>query len=443
MGMLNRKHVGFAVVLLAFLLGGRGLCAQEAPSSLTIEEAVQAALTRNPSIRAAREQVAAAGARVKGARADALPQVGLSVEYRRITSPPSFEIPPLVPGDPPREIAVSPEDNTVGILAARQAVYTGGRIPAQTSRAEALLDVAVGRLGAAEAQVALQAREAYYGLLLSQGLVQSAEKSLAAAREQFASATAKFEAGTAARFDVLRAQTQVSEAEQTLVETRNQVGISRVALNRVLGLPLDQDIALSEPGLAPLPEENLASLVEMAGRERSELLAARAQLAAAEAGIRLAESARLPEIGVEADYQAVAEVTPVQTSGWTFMARASIEIFDGGRTRANIVEARSLREETRANLEDALQGVEQEVREAYLNLESARPTIETAKTRLAQAEEAYEVATVRYEAGAGTAVELADALAALTAARANLDRAIFNYNAAYARLQRALGRATY
>jgi outer membrane protein TolC len=50
---------------------------------------------------------------------------------------------------------------------------------------------------------------------------------------------------------------------------------------------------------------------------------------------------------------------------------------------------------------------------------------------------------VRYESGVGTAVELADALAALAAARTNQDQATFNYNTAYAGLQRALGRSTY
>jgi len=441
MSMLRKNTIGLIVVL--FLPCASILSAQEAAPPLSIEEAVQTALSRNLNVRAARQQAAAAGARIRAARADSFPQLQASAEYRRITSPASFEIPSLGPGIPPREVAVATEENVVGTVAARQAVYTGGRIPAQISRAEALLDAALGRLASTEAQVALQTREAYYGVLLSQGLVRSAERSLAAAREQLAAATAKFEAGTAAQFDVLRAQTQVSEAEQNLAEARNQVEITRMALNRILAAPLEQVRPLSEPGLAPFPMENLPSLVETAGRQRPELLAARAQLAAAEQGIRLAESQRRPEFDLSAGYQTVSKETPAQTTGWTFSAIVSMEIFDGGRTRANIAEARSLRDEARTNLEDTSMAVEQDVRQAYLNLQTARQTIKTAKTRLAQAEEAHSVATVRYEAGVGTAVELADALAALTAARTNVDRATFNYNIACAALQRALGRTTY
>ncbi len=444
MSMLSRNSVRFAGAFAVFLVFGVSvLMAQEAPPPLNIDEAVRMALSENPTVQAAREEVAAAEARVRGARANRIPEVAASIEYTRITPLPTFEIPSMGPGIPASEVTISREETTVGTIAARQAVYTGGRIPAQVSGTEAALDAAVARLGATEAQVALQTREAYYGVLLSQSLVQSVEKSLAAAEEQLGVATAKFEAGTAARFDVLRAQTQISEAEQNLMEVRNQVEISRVALSKLIGAPLGQAFTLPEPPTAPLPEEDLPSLVETAGSQRAELLAARAQFAAAEAGIRLAESARRPELGLTANYQVVAEESPVQVTGWTFMAIASMEIFDGGRTRANITEAKSLRDQARANLEETSRTVEQDVRQTYLSLHTARQTIETARTRLAQAEEAYEVATVRYEAGVGTAVELADALATLTAARTNLDRSIFRYNIAYARLQRALGRITY
>ncbi|HET6456833.1 MAG TPA: TolC family protein, partial [Armatimonadota bacterium] len=335
------------------------------------------------------------------------------------------------------------KDNTVLTIVTRQSIYTGGRISSQISRAEAMYDVSVARLGVTEAQVALQTREAYYGVLLAQSLVKSAGQSLTSARDQLKTATDRFEVGTAARFDVLRAQTQVSEAEQTLTEARNQVQISQVALDRVLGLPLDKPLALAEPAAAPQLSEDVAALIQTADKQRGELLAARAQVAAAESGIRLARSQRLPQLGLSANYQNLAIETPAQTNGWTLMVTASMEIFDGGRARSDIAEAKALKNEASANLQDASRGVEQDVRQAYLNLQTARQTIDTAKARLAQAQEAYDVATVRYQAGVGTATEVADALSALTAARTNLDRATFNYSTAYARLQRALGNIEY
>lgn len=410
---------------------------------LTIQDAVTMAITQNLNVRAARSQVAAAGARIDIARAARKPQLGLTAEYRRISVPGDFTVPPLGPGIPERQVSVQADENVAATISARQEIYTGGRIRAQISRASALFDVSLGRLGTTEADISLQTREGYYSVLLAESLIRTAEKSLAAAREQLEAATAKFEVGTAPRFDVLRAETMVSEAEQDLVEVQNQAEVAEVALNRLLGVALDQDQGLAEPDPSPFPDQNLSSLIELALRERAELLSGRARLAAAEAGIRLAKSGRRPSFGILADFQTVLEETPAETTGFTFMATATLEIFDGGRISAEISEARALRDEAHANLEESLRAVEQDVRKEYLNLKTARQTLSTAGTRLAQAEEAHEVARVRYEAGVGTAVEVADALATLTGARTNLDRARSNYNIAYARLQRALGRVTY
>ncbi len=227
------------------------------------------------------------------------------------------------------------------------------------------------------------------------------------------------------------------------MEALNQAKVTEVTLNRLLGVPLEQPQRLIEPGLSAFPEEDLTALIDTAFRERAELLSARAQLAASEAGIKLAKSGRRPSFGILADYQTVLKETPVETTGVTFMATVGLEILDGGRISAEISEAQALRDEAQANLEESLRAVEQEVRQEYLNLKTAQQTLSTAQTRLAQAEEAHEVARVRYEAGVGTAVEVADALATLAAARTNRDRSRFNYNIAHAKLQRALGRAMY
>ena len=430
------------LLLAIFFLAAIG-SAQESATPLTIDQAVRTALSNNLTIRSARDEVSAAESRIGAAKAGKFPEILAQAQRIELSNVPSVQIPSLGPGIPPQQLTFSVKENTIGTIITRQAIYTGGRLSAQISRAEAVYDLSVARLGVTQAQVALQTREAYYGLLLAQSLVRSAEQSLTAAKDQLKTATDRFEVGTAARFDVLRAQTQVSEAEQTLTEARNQVQTAQVALNRILGLPLDKSLALTEPAAAPQLSEDVAALIRTADKQRGELLAARAQLAAAESGIRLARSERLPQLGLSANYQTVANETPSQVNGWTFMATASMEIFDGGRAHSDLAEAKSLKDEAGTSFQDTSRGVEQDVRQAYLNLQAAGQTIETARARLAQAQEAYDVATVRYQAGVGTATEVADSLAALTASRTNLDRATFNHSTAYARLQRALGNIEY
>jgi outer membrane protein len=441
--MISRIAILSAVSLACLLTCVPSLSAQDAPpaSALTIDEAVQTALSRNASVRVARDEVEAARARIAAAESGRLPSIQGTVGYQHVGSPSTITIPSADPAIPSRAVTVGAKDSVVTAVSARQAVYTGGRVSAQITGAQTRFDAALGQLGTTEEQVALQTRESYYNVLLSESLVRSAEQSLAAAKSQLDTAQAKYEAGTAARFDILRAQTQVSEAEQSTVQARNQVVVSQVALNRMLGAPLDTAYVLAEPTSPPLPDQALPVLIDIARRQRSELLTSRARLAAAEAGIRAAESERLPQISASASYQASSADNPIQPTGLTFGVLASMEVFDGGRIRADIREAKALRNEARVNLEDTSQAVEQDVRRAYADLQTARQTLDTAKARLAQAQEAYDVAAVRYEAGVSTATELADALAALTAARTSLDNTRFGYDISYARLQRALGGA--
>lgn len=409
---------------------------------LTIGEAVQRAVSRNLTIAAARERVEQAQAGIEIARSGRRPTVNASVQYSRTPGGGEFEI-PVAPGQPPQVIRISSAENTIGIIEARQAIYTGGRVSAQIDRANALYDVSLGQLGATEADIALQTRESYYNVLLAQSLTESERLNLEAAQEALRVAQVRFEVGTAAQFDVLRAQTTVSEAEQRLEEAQNQARIAEINLNRLIGAPIPQDQQLVEPALAPFPEQEPSALADIALQQRGEILSARAQVASGEAGIEIARAERRPEVGVAATYQIVGNESPAQTTGLGFIATASLPVYEGGRIRANIRQSQSVRNESRLNLEETERLVEQDVRQQYLNLQTARRTIETAQARLTQAREAYEIATVRYEAGVGTAVEVADALATLAAARTNLDQARFNYNTTYARLQRAIGFAVY
>ncbi len=414
-----------------------------AQEPLTIDDAVKKSIARNLSVQAAHERVDQARAQIGIVRLGRLPSIELRAEYERNPAGGAFDIPSIAPGVPPQTVTVYSAENTTATIEVRQAVYAGGLFAYRTSQANALYDVALESLAATEAQTALQTRESYYSALLAQSLIVSQELNLAAARQHLKVAQDKFEVGTAARFDVLRAQTTVSEAEQSLEEARSQARSAVFNLNRLIASPIAQDQQLVQPPMVTFPAEDVDALVKKALDRRGEVLAARAQLSANEAAIEAARSERRPRIAVTASYQQVSRESPVLSSGMTFGATASLPIYDGGRISSNVSKAKSARDEAHSNLEESLLEVEQDVRQQYLDLRTARLTISTAETRLTQAQEAYDISGVRYEAGVGTAVEVADALASLAAARTNLDKSRFKYSVAYARLQRALGVVTF
>lgn len=438
--MLGKTITGFAITFLSLCaFCAAPVFAQEAAApALTLDQAVQTALAKNLTLQEARLQVAASRARIDAARSNEFPQVGSTGQSSHQTAIPTFSIPGA-----PVPVSIIPKDNIVGVITARLAVYTGGRNQALVSRAEAQYDAEVARLGTTESQVAFRTRAAYYDVLLNESLTKSNTASLASARAQLDAAQARFEAGTAPKFDVLRAQTQVSAGEQLVTASQNQLGNSQITLNRILGVPLEQKYALTTPGTAPIPTENVNSLVTTAESQRSELLTAQAQVVAAQQGIVLAQSEVLPELDLVASYQTVQNVSAAQITNWTLSAQINWSMFNGGRSQADVRESKALTAEAKVNVEDTRRQVEQEVRQSLSDVQTAAKQIDAAKDQLAQATDAYDIASVRYQAGVATATELADALAALSLARTNLDRALFNYNIAYAGLQRALGRTTY
>lgn len=407
-----------------------------AESPLSIDQAVNLALKHNASVLAAHSEVSAARAAIGVAKSAQYPDLMGQSVYTHITDVPSFSF-----GG--QTIALAAEDEVLSTVTLRQSIYTGGRISGGISQAEALYDLSVGNLGTTQIQVALQVRQAYFAVLLNQALVQSASDTLAAAERQLTDAQSRYEAGTSPKYDVLRAQTQVSQAQQTLLQAQNNVEISSIALNRVLGMALEVRYTLSDTTRIPDNSVGVEEMVKSAEKQRPEVLAARAYLAAAEQGIKIARSGGYPQLGVSLSYQDVTKPTTSLIPGYTLMASVSEEIFDGGRVRSSVRQAKASRELASIQLEDTIRMVEQDTRQAYLNLQTATKTQETAKATLAQAQEAYEVAVVRYEAGVGTATETADALAALTGAKTNLDNAKYGVSTAYATLQRTLGRTTY
>ena len=432
-----KANIGAWLLLLACSIGS--WAAEDAPKSLTIEQAVQTALSDNLALRTARLQVQAAKARIGAAKSGQLPSVTVGGQYTHLSNLPTFVLPPPTPVSG----SIMVNDTIVGTAAARLALYTGGRVPSRVSGAEALYDASLGDLAAAEGRTALAVRLAYYNVLLQQGQTKSDEETLKAAKDQLDVATARFEEGTAPKFDVLRAATQVSTAEQMLTQSENGVETSRITLNQVLGVTLNQEHSLSMPPEFAMPSEDVESLIRTGESQRGELLAANAQLAAAKAGITLARSQVRPELDISANYQFPNKSSPVQTTGWTYMVTAAWPLYDGGKAMSDVSEARAVTEQAATNVEQVSRDIEQEVRNAYLDLQTARKDVDTAKARLQQATEAYDVSTVRYESGVGTAVEQADSLAALATARSNLNRAMFGLYASYSRLQRAIGRVTY
>jgi outer membrane protein TolC len=399
--------------------------AAPAPEPLSLEQAVTTALTLSPLLYQAEQQLLAARDGVTQARAAGSVTAEIGVTHTRISEVSAF----------------TSKDNTNGTVTVAKPLYTGGRIPAATRQARAGADATQAELQRARQTVTYDVKRAYYGALVAADFVAVAEGALASAREHLRVAQAGQDAGVAPRFDVLRAKARVAQSEQALIEARNGLNLARAALSNVMGVGQDREFALTTPLAEPTDtaDLDLAALTSRAQEARPEVHQTQALIEAAGAGVSLARSAKHPTLGVAWVYSRVLETSAFQVSNWTLALTAGLNIFDGRQTSAAVSRARHERERARGLLEQVRQGIALQVRQAYLDLDSARERIAAATTGVTEAEEAHRVAGLRYQAGVGISVEVIDAEVAVASAGNDYARAVYDYNVAAAQLEYAVG----
>ena len=125
------------------------------------------------------------------------------------------------------------------------------------------------------------------------------------------------------------------------------------------------------------------------------------------------------------------------------MAALSFPLYDGGVAGARVTQARADIATAQTNRRQALDDVNLDVRNAYLNLLQSRDRVAVANQALSEAVESYRLSRVRYTNGVSTLVEVSDAQNALTQAENNQVNALYDYNNSRASLDKAAGRYAY
>jgi len=227
----------------------------------------------------------------------------------------------------------------------------------------------------------------------------------------------------------------------------------------VADIPLVPSVVGGQPGVSATPgvvEDDFVfgpefdTLLEEALHTRPEILEYDAQVAAAKHGIQYARRSELPSFNISLN-----EVYTPNAAGFTrenvryVDLSFSIPIFDGGLGRQRVKEAKGLLATQQLNRRQSVDQVKVDVQNAYIALVQARSRVAVANVGLSQAREAFRQARVRYTAGVSQQqnvspqIELSNAQSGLALAESNQVNAIYDYNAARAQLDRAVGRFSF
>jgi|GEM_PF-317601 len=413
--------------------------------ALDLEDAVRQALENNNRVEAQRHQVDAAAYRVEAAKSGYLPEVAVEVGAVQTDNPGQAFLAKINQGSATQEdfspTVVNDPDATTDLrsaLVVRQPLYRGGATRAQVARARSGEERANQALAGTRLQTALSATQAFLEVQLAQARVRVTREALEAARGHLRMAENRFEAGSALRSDMLQARTRVSELEERLLARENALALAESALNERLGRSLDAPVNLegSLQGRQPPATPELRALTDQALAQRPEIAGERARLDGARAQVDAAGAKLLPQLHLQARLEDHRD--EVSDQSWLVGAQLRWQLFGGGRWASRDA-ATAEQYAARAQLTDLQRKIRLEVKEAKLNLTTARRRLETVRHAVDSARESLRTNANRYKQGAATIVEVLDAQVARHEARLRRLAALYDLRLNYARLQRAVG----
>jgi len=447
-------HIGLALALLVALFAflARSAGAQPAPQRLSLGDAARLAARQGAPALEAVLRAGEIGQRVREARSALLPTLsttGSQTSHTLNSATFGFNF-PTEPGVPP---LLDPHGQIIGpvnLTEARGRVSQAVYVPAAIQRvrsARSSHDAATADASNVAEQEAAAAAAAYVRTIrgYAQVAARLADSSLAA--ELLNIAKDQLSAGVGVALDVTRAQAQLAGIRAQLVAARNDRDRSELELKRVLNVPLDQQLVLTDslseaelPEVEPQVNEN--EVIARAMQTRPDVRALDAQLKASQQETSAIRAERLPSVGAFGDDGLVGYNLAHMLPTYTLGVQVSVPVFDGFRRDSRIEQQSLATQQLEVRRRDINQRVAVEVRTALLDLESARKQVDLSLERLRLTAQEVTQARERFTAGVAGNLDVITAQLGLNVARTSLIEAETAYENARVSLARAQGSVT-
>lgn len=428
------------------------------PMDLTLDSAIQLALKNNNTIRAQEAEVASAEGGVVSGFSGFLPKIEGKLTYflweRGYEIQTTIPANSFAPGFPSTDLTTGfnsesfTYDYTLG-LTLTQPLFTGGKIWNGYRMSLLNKKIQSEKLRQTRNEVILQVTDAFYRVLLAESFLEVAKEAKSLAEEHLRVAKARYRAGEATEYEVLRAEVESANLESQVVKAEKAVHLSRLALKNIIGIKEDEEINIIGE-LVPVEfTKSLDECVKEAKIKRPEVIQMKYQKELVEKNYKMAIGGYLPNLALVGNYQSLANKSNPSRlfdrweDGWldsyTVMLVLSVPIFDGLYNYGKILEAKSNIRKMREFDMQLDKGIVLEIEQAYSLLEEARKVLLAGEKNVETAKRAVEIAQVQYKNGLITSVELLSAEVGLTQARTNYLQAKYDYLMAVARLKKAIG----
>ncbi|HEU4560591.1 MAG TPA: TolC family protein [Longimicrobium sp.] len=472
--MIRRTVRVLAALAAALALHPQARAQQPLPArgdtlTVSLEDALGRALANGDEVRLAESRRSAASAQLGQARSTGLPKLEMSSAFTHVYENARAQAVGQIFNQP----------NTYNVNFNLSApVFQGGRVSAGLRSANRLRGAATADVEEARADVTVNLLVAYLDALLAERLVEIQREQVRLADERVRQMEQMERAGRASRYEVLRARVERSNLEPAAIQAAGNLEVALLEVKRLANLPAGQPLrlvstitpeavtALAQGAEAAGPASDSAAIAAIPAVRAAEL---RAQ--ASRAGVSVARADYLPTVSlfVRSGWQAFpagwsfptsrggfstitcppdsepGRVCTEQNGGWFSDRSAGVQVswplFDGLRTRSNVALARAQADIAAAQAAQAREAAAVQLAQARANLARARAQFNATRQTTAEAAEAFRLASLRFNRGLSTQLDVSDAQLALATARTNEARATYDLYLATAGLARAQGRA--
>jgi outer membrane protein len=411
----------------------------KAGDTLDLRQCIEIALKNHPNIMAAKSTIEVNQNLIGQAESNYYPQVNASTGYNRVNQKVS-NLTLSEGGTSLSNVAVdrgalNQYTNSVSL---NQNIYDFGKTPTRVRIQKLNRDASQSDFVNVSDNVELNVKQSYYGLLRAMKNRGVAVENVRQFEHHLQQAKGFYEVGTRPKFDVTKAEVDLSNARLILIKVENTFQVARVNLNNAMGLPYAPSYSIEDNLFYQKYGISMEEALNRAFSNRPDLKSIETQEEASKESIELAKKGHYPALVGIANYNFAGEEYPLDRN-WNTGVSLNIPIFSGLLTTYQVKEARSNLNVLKANMESLKQQILLEVKEAHLNLLQAEEAIPTAELAVRQATENLELANGRYQAGVGDPIEVTDAEVAYANARFIYIQALYDYRIAQANLEKAMG----
>jgi hydrophobe/amphiphile efflux-1 (HAE1) family protein len=430
------------LVILALIGAFMGVARAFAQEPLTIDRALAMARARNEAYKVSEERLRESQANVSAAKAAFLPTLDLNFLYTPSQASPALRIPAGIFGPTEQTFRANFVRENVMRLDIQQPLYTGGRLSnayaAQAATEEATrLDLERTQQG-----LTLQVYQTFYAALMNDQGIKVTEEGVRIAERHLELAKVRFEAGSAARLDVLRAEVELANARTKLIRARSTAEVAYQALRSVLSLPQSEQLHLSG-SLDDVPALPPAEAIERALPARADIRAIGEQREAAQRTVALANADLKPTVAFAGNFQYQEDgfntLLNSNNRSYQFGLAVSVPLFNSPTVFAKRAAANARVKQAEHSATAALDSARLELSSASTELNAAVDIVSTSEKAVNLARESLQIAEVSYENGVITATELNDARLSLLETEWELMQAKYSHIVAAARTRYAAG----